>query len=337
LTDRGVWDPDIEAYYKDEAILGWEWQFSQNWAIKADAIWWEVDNLIGSTTQLAENPANGRLTVFFLTANHDDYPKILNAIREAASPANRAAMAQASVLAGYETPYRDYQALQLQLNRRFADNWALYSNVTFSEAGGDSHGDVFNNTNDTYGENLEQVLRAVDITNCQSAQANRTVPVNCAEKIGQFLGQPLSTINRDGKANFDRPIIAKATGWKAFNITEKQTFTLGGHVTWQSGTNWERTESLGGVNPTGEPTEIGVTVPLEVEGSRHIDPHYWVNLSGAYGFPMWKEMTGEFRLEVQNVTNEQDQIGITGRGEARALRRVFQRPQRFRALFGVRF
>ena len=82
---------DIEAYYKDEVILGWEWQFSQNWAIKADAIWWEVDNLIGSTTQLAENPANGRLTVFFLTANHDDYPKILNAIREAASPANRAA------------------------------------------------------------------------------------------------------------------------------------------------------------------------------------------------------------------------------------------------------
>ncbi len=48
-------------------------------------------------------------------------------------------------------------------------------------------------------------------------------------------------------------------------------------------------------------------------------------------------MTGEFRLEVQNVTNEQDQIGITGRGEARALRRAFQRPQRFRALFGVRF
>ena len=47
-------------------------------------------------------------------------------------------------------------------------------------------------------------------------------------------------------------------------------------MTWQSGTNWERTETLGGVNPTGEPTEIGVTVPLEVEGSRDIDPHYWV-------------------------------------------------------------
>ena len=153
----------------------------------------------------------------------------------------------------------------------------------------------------------------------------------------QFLGQPLSTINRDGKANFDRPIISKTTGWKAFNITQKQTFTLGGHVTWQSGTNWERTETLGGANPTGEPTEIGVGVPLEVEGNRHIDPHYWVNLSGAYGFPMWKKMTGEFRLEVQNVTNEQDQIGVTGRGEARALRRSFQRPQRFRALFGVRF
>ena len=57
LVDRGVFDSDLEAYYKDEAILGWEWQFSQNWAIKAEAIWWEVDNLIGSTTQLAQDPA----------------------------------------------------------------------------------------------------------------------------------------------------------------------------------------------------------------------------------------------------------------------------------------
>ena len=51
-------DSDLEAYHKDEAILGFEWQFSRNWALDAKAIWWEVDNLIGSTTQLARSTAS---------------------------------------------------------------------------------------------------------------------------------------------------------------------------------------------------------------------------------------------------------------------------------------
>ena len=38
LDDAGVINTDIEAYYKDEAILGYEWQFSQNWALKTDLI-----------------------------------------------------------------------------------------------------------------------------------------------------------------------------------------------------------------------------------------------------------------------------------------------------------
>ena len=39
------------------------------------AIWWEIDNMNGSTIQLAE--VNGRLTYFILTANHGDYPEIM--------------------------------------------------------------------------------------------------------------------------------------------------------------------------------------------------------------------------------------------------------------------
>jgi hypothetical protein len=209
--------------------------------------------------------------------------------------------------------------------------------VTFSEAGGSSHGGVFNNTNDEYGENLEGVLRQSNITACNTNQANRTDPRDCTAAWTRFLGQPLSTINRDGKANFDRPIIAKTTGWKMFPITEKQSFTLGGHATWQSGTNYDRTETVTPANPTGEPVGIGVTVPLEPEGSSHIASHWWVNMSGAYAFPVHKKVSAEFRLEVQNVTDNQEQLSATGRGEARAIRRGWQRPRRLRALFGVRF
>ena len=61
-------------------------------------------------------------------------------------------------------------------------------------------------------------------------------------------------------------------------------------------------------------------------------------MSGAYSFPVYKHVVGDFRLEVQNVTDNQDQLSATGRGRRRAtLRRGWQRPRRYRALFGVRF
>jgi len=336
LVDAGVFDSDLEAYYKDEAIVGYEWQFSRNWALDAKAIWWEVDDLIGSTIQLAQ--VDGRATFFVLSANHSDYPSILRAIRQNATlPAIIARMPTDAVLDDYEDPYRDYQALQIQVNRRYANNWALYSNVTFSEAGGSSHGTVFNNTNDSYGQDLGAVLLPAHITACENNQVNRTDPRDCAAAWTRFLGQPLSTINRDGKANFDRPIIAKTSGWKTFPFTARQSFTLGGHVTWQSGANWDRTETVTPSNPTGEPVGLGVAVPLEPEGTERIASHWWMNLSGAYSFPIWKNLAGDLRVEVQNATDNQDQLSATSRGEARTLRRGWERPRRYRALFGVRF
>ncbi len=339
LVDAGVFDSDLEPYHKDEVILGYEWQFSDNWAFDAKGIWWKVDNLIGSTNQLGE--INGRLALFTLTANHEDYVDIMNAVREAASPANRSRLAQAENLALYTEPDRDYKALQLQLNRRFRNGWALYNNVTWGRAGGSSHGSVFNNTNDTYGEQLEQVMTQADIDTCQARQANRTVPVDCVAAWTPFLGQPLSTIHRDGRADFDREIIAKSSGWKLWNMSPKQTLTLGGHLTFQSGKPWHRSEGAGGNNLTpgdGIPDSTGVGVPVEERGSREITSHWWLNLSAAYGFPLSKDrLRGEIRLEVQNATDNQRQVGVTGSGEVRPLRRGFQRPRRFRVLASISF
>ncbi len=338
LVDAGVFQSDIEPYHKDEAILGYEWQFSRNWAFDAKGIYWKVDNLIGSTWQLAE--LNGRLEIFRLTANHGDYPSILNAVREAASPSVQPRLAQADTLAQYREPDRDYKALQLQINRRFSNGWGLFNNVTWSRAGGSSHGDVFNNTNDTYGEQLEQVMTQVDIDNCQARQAARNFPVDCQAAWGPFLGQPLSIINRDGRASFDREIIAKSSGWKVFDLSARQTLTIGGHFTYQSGKPWNRSEGAGGSNITigdGIPQSTGVSVALEDRGARQIGSHWWVNASAAYGFPLGGKLLGELRLEVQNVTDNQDQVGVTSRGEVRPLRRGFQRPRRMRVLASIKF
>ena len=68
-----------------------------------------------------------------------------------------------------------------------------------------------------------------------------------------------------------------------------------------------------------------------------MDAYWWLNLRGAYGFPIGGKVTGEVRLEIQNATNQQDDIGITGGGEVRNIRRGWQRPRRYRVLLGVRF
>ena len=85
------------------------------------------------------------------------------------------------------------------------------------------------------------------------------------------------------------------------------------------------------------PIGLTVGVPIGERGAREMDAYYWLNLSGAWGFPMGNRLSGEFRLEIQNVTDEQDPIGITGGGELRVLRRGYQRPRRYRALVGVKF
>ncbi len=71
-------------------------------------------------------------------------------------------------------------------------------------------------------------------------------------------------------------------------------------------------------------------------GGRELDSYWWLNLSGACGFPLGDRLTGEVRLEIQNVTDQQDQVGIKGTGEVRALRRGFQRPRRYRVLDSVK-
>ena len=82
LVDQGYFDSNITPYYKDEAILGFEWQFAGNWALDAKAIYWELGDMIGSTVQLGP-----RGEQFELAANYKDYPEIIAKL-EAARRAN---------------------------------------------------------------------------------------------------------------------------------------------------------------------------------------------------------------------------------------------------------
>ena len=53
-VDQGlIPEPDIEAYYRDEAIVGFEWQFSQNWAFSGQG------DLVGARQPDGLDPAAG--------------------------------------------------------------------------------------------------------------------------------------------------------------------------------------------------------------------------------------------------------------------------------------
>ena len=64
LAEQGILDPevDLDPYFKDEIIAGFEWQVSNNWAFDGKAIYWELGDIIMNTTQRCNsNPAPGTL------------------------------------------------------------------------------------------------------------------------------------------------------------------------------------------------------------------------------------------------------------------------------------
>jgi hypothetical protein len=101
-----------DAYHKDEATLGVEWQFTDVWAFEARGIWWDPDDLYSGTNQIA---ANG--SIFRQVANDS-----------AAS--------------------RDYRGLQLELNRSFRNGWVLRTNYTLARQEGNLFGNILASTDD---------------------------------------------------------------------------------------------------------------------------------------------------------------------------------------------
>ena len=185
----------------------------------------------------------------------------------------------------------------------------------------------------------------------------RSTPIpDCRERLTPWLGAPVSLVNRFGKdgvqserydeggALADRPIIAKAFGFKQWDVGE-HTFNLGGFFTWQSGIAWGRVEGAGATavdDSQGNSGAVqfgadGTDIQIEPVGERRTTEHYWLNLSGAWGFPVANRLTGELRLEMTNVLDQQRQININDQGEVQPVRRDFMLPRQLRANVSFRF
>src|SRR6185369_12182382 len=105
-------------YHRDELVLGYEWQFSSNWALDVKGIWWQVDDLIGSTLQRGPN-----FELFLLVENYSDYAKILRNLNWVNNFVSHGLGTEAqanAILDGFADDHRRYDAAQFQLNRRFS-------------------------------------------------------------------------------------------------------------------------------------------------------------------------------------------------------------------------
>ena len=354
----GMWDPidlgvhphDLETYYKEETVIGMEWQFSRNWAVDVKYVDWEMRDMMYSNTQLDYRGRNQ-----FSTGNYHNLAR------------NVFAMEDYGVAQGFITPQLNreailaappamntFRALQVQLNRRFANGFAVYNNVSWAETDTTGAGSWWNNTNSSYLENLTAVLTQDMITQCDAQQTNvdrstgrtRTIPMDCNAELSQFLGQPVSTIHRRGpNLSADRTIIFNSFGFKTWRFGQ-QDVTLGGHLKFQTGMPWARSEGVSIVNidpfdPVNNGTaNDGVSLQLHPTGRRGYreNDSYVLNLSVAYGFPLpAKKLRAELRVEAVNVTDQQRVMEHDGRGEIYPARRMFQRPRQLRGSFKINF
>lgn len=365
LVDAGVYDSEIDPYYRDEIVLGYEWQFSDNWALDVKGIYWEVDDLIGSTIQRDQNGS-----LYLMVANYDDYAGMLRATNFTdnflATNANftfngqgpTAAMAE-GILDNFADDDRNYQGLQIQLNRRFRNGWAWFNNVTFSKVEGRTYGGgnggndlgAFNNLDDDYGRNMDAVLTDQlldtwandpvtldDGTVTTFCDANG-LAANCVDNLRAFVGQPLSTINREGELPINRPVIFKSFGYKVYNFG-KHSLNVGGQFTYQSGSPWQK--SIGASNPNvsllDNARNTSINTFLVERGRFENDDFFWANASAAWTFPISGNVNGRLRFEITNLTNEQEQVATSSRtGFPLRSRRSFQQPRRYRILASVRF
>jgi hypothetical protein len=222
------------------------------------------------------------------------------------------------LLTNFPDAEREYRGLQLEANRAFSDGWLVRTNYTLSKVEGNSMGqEHFNNTIDDFRE-AESILDPAS-------------------------GLPLTVVNRFGRLDNDRKHILNLSAAKTFDITERQNLTLGGWYTFRTGKPWGLRPQRVLPSPVAPPPGVArptitTSVYTQPRDAQSLEDTQALNLTGAYEFPIVKSLSGSLRVEVANVTDEQEQIAVNlANGQPIPVRQSYQKPREYRFVAGVRF
>jgi hypothetical protein len=269
----GTFDP----YYKDEVSLGFDWQFVDAWALKLRGSLWEQEDLFWTTTQFTA-----------------------------------AGIAQQDVR-NWDDGFREYEGIQLELNRAMRDNWTVRTNYTLSETTGNTFGNINGGTLAT--DDLFDGLGGIEVG------TGRT---------------DASIVNREGIGNFSRKHVLNAVGLKIFPIGS-HSIALGGYFGYRAGEYWGKRTATQVRHPVSG-NLISTTryeQPLDAE---QLEDTFTLNLNGHWRFPIAGQVEGRVGVEAVNITNEQEVIAVnhaTGLAEVGKL--AFQSPREYRLQVGITF
>jgi hypothetical protein len=209
----------------------------------------------------------------------------------------------------------DHDALHLSIQRRFKDNWMLAASYSLSSTEG----------NCAYNDNG-----------------------GCAAAFGEIRaftndqGVPWSEVNRYGNLREDRPHMFKLRGAYRFDLGGSgQSINIGGLLSIHSGYPWnsiEETTIPDEIDPFNSNTSV--TIFTERRGSHRTPTQSQLDLNVGWRFPIASGTTGGLRLEVINLTDEQELWGISGlpnTGVPNVTSANYQDPRRVRLLAEFRF
>jgi hypothetical protein len=227
------------------------------------------------------------------------------------------------LLTNFPDAEREYRGFQLEANRSFSDGWLVRTNYTWSKVEGNSIGqEHFNNTIDDFREmqgSVEQCPLVNPYPGCVTGSTNATIN------------------NRFGRLDNDRKHILNLSAAKSFDITERQTITVGGWYTFRSGKPWGLRPNAVVRAPNGTAT-VTTTRYLQPRDANSLEDIQALNLTGSWEFPIFKRLSGSLRAEVANVTDEQEQIAVNlANGQPIPVRQSYQKPREARLVAGVRF
>jgi hypothetical protein len=276
-------DPQVvDPHNKDEFTLGVDWAFDPRWALKAKYVYWE----------------------------QKDNPSLYSQVN-----------AQGEVITVAEqNPLGESQrnAIHLQVQRRFQNNWMFDASYTWSK----TEGTCMETDGGTWGCGAGSLFRGNGVG-------------EYIDQLNPDSGVPWSVENRDGYLPTDRTHMFKVRGLYLLPLGRGHSLNLGAFFFIQSGQPWARIKEepvLGGRDNVAHFTEP--------RGNQRNPDMKQLSLNFEWQFPIVKQLNGAIRLDVINATNEQELVGTAGlpeTGEPTLITQNYQKPRYFRLMARLTF
>lgn len=185
---------------------------------------------------------------------------------------------------------RTYRGIQATFDKRFSNNWSLYTNYTFSRTRGNQFS-TFNSAQDDFFD-----------LNCRATADPNLGTIPCSRGIGSL----------DGKPNFDVPHVLNVLGTYGLTLG-RVNLTFGGAGTYRSGYPYSKTTTIRPVNPTtgGFVGSGSYTYYYEGLGSDRLPSVWGIDTSVEATLGIWRTVEFGVKGEIFNVLNRQEQIDTT--------------------------